>query len=176
MRKRTYVIIVLAVVLFCAGGSWIYFWQSRPVGSGRAGPAVPREAFASPWTDREVLLVGLGGSVTAGFGARKGDGYFDRLVTNPPDKFPDMEGMSSSAVLPGLRVMNLAVSDRTSMEHAGKQLPRLPVEGSNVPGIVVITAGGNDLIHIPHFAGTGCIARSSGPSIMTRAARIAGIT
>jgi lysophospholipase L1-like esterase len=138
---------VLAVALVCSFGLWIYFWQSRPVGAGAAGPPVPREKFAQPWTDRRILLVGLGDSITAGFGARKGYGYFDRLATNPPDEYQDMRGISLSAVIPRLQFTNLAVSGSTSMEHADKQLPRLPVAGSNILGIIVITTGGNDLVH-----------------------------
>lgn len=147
MKHRLRLILILAVVAVCATGTWIYFTQRRPVGVGPAGPSVPAGDFAAPWTGRPVLLVGLGDSVTAGFGARKGYGYFDRLVTNPPDEFPDMRAISLSAVLPGLRVTNLAVSGSTSLEHAEKQLPRLLVAESNVLGLVVLTTGGNDLIH-----------------------------
>lgn len=93
------------------------------------------------------MLVGLGDSVTAGFGARKGYGYFDRLVRNPLDEFRDMQRINLSAVLPGFSVTNLAVSGSTSMEHVDRQLPLLPVSDSNVLGLVVLTTGGNDLIH-----------------------------
>ena len=48
------------------------------------------DAFGKPWTQRKVLLVGLGDSVTAGFGVPKGYGYFDRLVMNAPDEFADI--------------------------------------------------------------------------------------
>lgn len=58
-----------------------------------------------------------------------------------------MQGICLSAVLPGLSATNLAVSGSTSMEHIERQLPRLPTADSNVFGIVVITTGGNDLIH-----------------------------
>lgn len=147
MNHRLRLILMVAVAAICMAGTWVYFTQSRPVGSGPAGPAVPAAQFAQPWTDRQVLLVGLGDSVTAGFGARKGYGYFDRLASNPEDEFPDLRAISLSAVLPGLRITNLAVSGSTSFEHAEKQLPRLPVAESNVLGLVVITTGGNDLIH-----------------------------
>jgi len=58
-----------------------------------------------------------------------------------------MQAIDLSAVLPGLRTTNLAVSGSTSMEHLEKQLPRLSTAASNVLGIVVITTTGNDLIH-----------------------------
>lgn len=147
MRKKYRVVLVLAVFTVCAAGTWMHFWQSRPIGAGPAGPSVPRGEFARAWTERPVFLVGLGDSVTAGFGARKGYGYFDRLITNPPVEFPDMRGISLSAVLPDLRITNLAVSGSTSIDHIEKQLPRLPKADSNTLGIVVITTGGNDLIH-----------------------------
>ncbi|MCW5550925.1 MAG: SGNH/GDSL hydrolase family protein [Verrucomicrobiae bacterium] len=147
MKRRLHLLIVLAVLGVCATGTWYYFSQSRPVGGGCAGPAVPAEAFVQPWTDRTVLLVGLGDSVTAGFGARKGYGYFDRLVANPPDEFPDLREINLRAVLPGLRATNLAVSGSTSLDLVKQQLTRLPVADSNVLGLVVITTGGNDLIH-----------------------------
>jgi len=147
MKHRLRLILILAVVIICAAGTWRYFWQSRPVGGGPAGPSVPAGEFAHAWTERPVFLVGLGDSVTAGFGARKDYGYFDRLMTNPADEFPDMRGISLRVVMPGLRATNLAVSGSTSMEHIEKQLPRLPTADSNTLGIIVITTGGNDLIH-----------------------------
>lgn len=85
--------------------------------------------------------------MTAGFGARKGYGYFDRLVISPPEEYAEMRGVTLTAVLPRLQFTNLAVSGSTSLEHAEKQLPRLATAASNVVGLVVITTGGNDLIH-----------------------------
>lgn len=127
--------------------AFIFLRFARPIGHGPAGPPVARKIFQQPWTRRDVLLLGLGDSVTDGFGARKGYGYFDRLHTNPSDEFPDMQGIALHAVFPNLQVTNLAVSGSTSFEHVEKQLPRLPMAGSNILGIVVLTTGGNDLIH-----------------------------
>jgi lysophospholipase L1-like esterase len=131
----------------CGVGFYLHFWLSRPIGNGPAGPAVPVEAFSKPSSTNEFLLVGLGDSVTAGFGARKGYSYFDRLAANPPDEFEDLHGICLKTVLPNLRYTNLAVSGSTSMEHAERQIPKLPVAGSNVVAIIVMTTGGNDLIH-----------------------------
>jgi len=83
-----------------------------------------REVFSSNWTSRPVLLVGLGDSVTAGFGARAGFSYFDRLVATPQDEWGEMKGTCLSAVLPNLRATNLAVSGSISLELAESQLPR----------------------------------------------------
>jgi lysophospholipase L1-like esterase len=50
-------------------------------------------------------------------------------------------------VFPRLQATNLALSGSTSGQHAEKVLPRLPVADTNTLGIVVITTGGNDIIH-----------------------------
>jgi len=121
--------------------------MSRPIGIGPAGPAVSKSAFSRIWTTNEILLVGFGDSVTAGFGARKGFSYFDRLVANPADEFADMRDISLKIVFPNLRYTNLSQSGSTSLEHVEKQIPKLSMASSNVMGIVVITTGGNDLIH-----------------------------
>lgn len=139
--------IASGIGLVCVVAAYLYFYYARPIGHGPAGPSVSRQIFQEQWTTRSVLLVGLGDSVTAGFGARKGYGYFDRLHANPPDEFSDMEGINLKAVLPNLRFTNYAVSGSTSFEHIEKQLPRLPVADATMLGLVVITTGGNDLIH-----------------------------
>ena len=138
---------VATACLILTGLLYFHFWISRPVGRGPAGPAVAYEPFVQIWTRRPVLLVGLGDSVTAGFGATKYRSYFERLVANPADEFLDMQGICLSVVLPNLRATNLAVSGSTSLEHIERQLPRLPLVDSNVFGIVVMTTGGNDIIH-----------------------------
>ncbi|HEX7617847.1 MAG TPA: SGNH/GDSL hydrolase family protein, partial [Verrucomicrobiae bacterium] len=96
---------------------------------------------------RPVLLVGLGDSVTAGFGARKGYSYFDRLTKNPADEFPEMNGVCVSSVFPKFQFTNLAVSGSTSSEVPLRQLTALPTNAPDVLGIVVMTTGGNDIIH-----------------------------
>lgn len=140
-------VLIAGAVLASAILFYVHFFLSTPIGTGPAGPAVPKEVFAKPWTTRDVVLVGLGDSVTAGFGARKGYSYFDRLVANPSDEAPDMQGISLSAVLPSLRFTNVSISGSTSSEHVNGQLPLLTSTASNALAIVVITTGGNDLIH-----------------------------
>ena len=77
-----------------------HFILARPIGSGPAGPAVDRTPFAMPWTDREVRLIGIGDSITAGLGAKSTDhSFFNRLIENPKDEFPEMEGLSQPAIL-----------------------------------------------------------------------------
>jgi len=134
-------------MLILAAFGYRYFWLSHPIGTGPAGPKVSPALFSQPWTERKFLLVGLGDSVTAGFGARHGYSYLDRLVTNPEDEFEEMLGVSLRAVLPNLQFTNLAISGTTSGEHLAQQLRHLPTIGSNVVGLVIMTTGGNDIIH-----------------------------
>jgi lysophospholipase L1-like esterase len=137
------------IVLGILGSSfgYYYFWYSRPIGSGPAGPSVSRSDFSQPWTSRPVLLVGLGDSVTAGFGARRGYGYFDRVAHNPSSDPEDVKGICLRTVIPNLSVTNLAISGSTSHEMLQSQLSRLPKADTNTKAIVLITTGGNDLIH-----------------------------
>jgi lysophospholipase L1-like esterase len=142
--------VLLAAGLFLTGAAWGYLHvtYNRSTGRGPAGPRViPSAAFARPWTTRPVFLVGLGDSVTAGFGARKGYAYFDRLRQSAPDEFEGLKQVCLSAVIPNLRSRNLAVSGSTSFECLESQLPLLSRQDAQTLGFVVITTGGNDLIH-----------------------------
>jgi lysophospholipase L1-like esterase len=145
--KRIFSILLIGLLLIAGAGVWLLFKFARPVGSGPAGPAVNREAFSRPWTSRPVLLVGLGDSVTAGFGARKGYSYFDRLAKNPADDFPELNGVCLPAVFSNFGSTNLAVSGSTSSEVLTRQLSLLATNDPKVLGIVVMTTGGNDIIH-----------------------------
>ena len=145
--KRLRLIFALGLVSVIAAAAYLYFWRSVPVGSGPAGPTVSGEVFAHPWTNRPVLFVGLGDSVTAGFGSRKGYSYFDRLVQNPADEFQDMKGICLGKVFPEFAFTNLAISGSTSIELLEQELSHLHQADSNTLGIIVITTGGNDLIH-----------------------------
>jgi len=118
-----------------------------PTGSGPAGRGVPQESFARPWTDRKVLLLGFGDSVTAGFGAPERLSYFNRLVKNPHDEFTDMRGICLSTVLPNLARRNMAVSGSTSIDHLRYAQESLGKQPDDVFGLVVMTSGGNDIIH-----------------------------
>jgi lysophospholipase L1-like esterase len=147
MKRRLRIIFVSGIILIIAATACLYFWFCVPIGSGPAGSVIPAELFAQQWTNKPVLLVGLGDSVTAGFGARKGYSYFDRLVQNPTDEFQEMKGICLEKVLPKFAFTNLAISGSTSIELLQQELPHLARADSNTLGIVVITTGGNDLIH-----------------------------
>jgi lysophospholipase L1-like esterase len=139
--------LLVAAAAAALAGAVHYLWFNRGMGSGPAGPEVPREPFARTWSDRPVLLLGLGDSVTAGFGASPGLSYFDRLAVNPPGEFPEMQGVCLQAVLPNLRRRNDSVSGSTSLDHESRQIPSVERFPAGLPGVVVFTTGGNDIIH-----------------------------
>jgi lysophospholipase L1-like esterase len=146
-KRRLLVLVSLGALLVGGVLGYCHYWLSLPAGSGPAGPAVLREPFAEVWTDREVLLLGLGDSITAGFGVDPQHSYFGRLAENPHDEWPDMQGICLKAVLPNLRTVNLAVSGSSSLEHLELLHDRLDAQESDVFGLVVLTTGGNDIIH-----------------------------
>jgi len=148
MKRRLIILAILSLVAI--GGAYVYktYWLTKPpVGSGPAGPKVAKEPFAETWTERNVLLLGVGDSVTAGFGVPASHSYFGRLVANPDDEFPDMQGICLSAVLPNLASRNMAVSGSTSLDHLRYLNESLEEQPADVFGVVVMTSGGNDLIH-----------------------------
>lgn len=144
---RLIAIVSAGIIVIAAAFAYLYLWQSHPIGTGPAGPQIVLATFSKEWSDKSFVLVGLGDSVTAGFGARHGYSYFDLLNTNSPDEFEDMKGKCLQSVLPNLQYTNLAVSGSTSGELIAHQLPRLPKVGSNTMALIVVTTGGNDLIH-----------------------------
>lgn len=146
-QTRFWLLAFLAMLVVAGGLGYCEYWLWRPLGDGPAGPKVPRDAFERPWTNRPILLVGLGDSITAGFGVSESHGYFNRLVENPKDEWPEMKGICLGAVLPNLRAVNLAVSGSTSLDHLEHIAKRLEKQDPAVFGIVVMTSGGNDLIH-----------------------------
>lgn len=147
-RRRLWILLAVGVVLIAGSAFYIQYFLARPIGSGPAGPAVDAEPFRQAWTERRVKVVGLGDSITAGLGAdRIEHSFFSRLVANPDDEFAEMQGICLSAVLPNLEHENLAVSGSTSREHAIAIENRLAEHDPEVFGLVVMTTGGNDLIH-----------------------------
>jgi hypothetical protein len=146
-RRRLLIIAVVGAVVIITTAFFVQFWFVRPIGSGPAGPMVDRAAFERPWTERRVLLLGVGDSVTAGLGAASADhSYFARLATNPKDEFSEMKGLCLSAVIPNLKTKNIAQSGSTSLAHWNR-IKDLPPFDPDVLGLVVLTTGGNDLIH-----------------------------
>ena len=141
---RCFLIAVAIVALPTSGVA--YFNIYLPQGKGPAGPNVPSEPFRHIWSEQKVLLLGIGDSITDGFGARIGFSYFDRLIKNPAGDSPDMLGKNMSLVFPNLESRKIAVSGSNSFDHISK-IRALQPQPPDVLGIVVITTGGNDLIH-----------------------------
>ena len=147
-RKYLAAILIAGAVLIPAAAFYTRYFLSRPMGSGPAGPRVDAAAFEHVWTNRPVRLIGLGDSITAGLGAKSLDHtFFNRLIRNPDDEFSDMRAKCLSRVLPNLEHDNLAISGSTSRDHVAVIDERLERHGPEVFGLVVMTTGGNDLIH-----------------------------
>jgi len=146
-KWRISTLILLGGLLVFLALVYRYLQYARPVGSGPAGPSVAGEPFADVWSHQHVLLLGVGDSVTAGFGARQTHSYFALLEKNPADEYRDMEGRCLSAVLPNLSTRNIAVSGSTSLHHVKHLEERLEIQEPHIRGLVVMTSGGNDLIH-----------------------------
>jgi lysophospholipase L1-like esterase len=146
--RRLMLLVLLGGSLVLGSVAYVQLFLARPVGSGPAGPVVVRSPFEKPWTERRVLLVGMGDSITAGLGARSlQQSYFQRLVVNPEDEYDDMRGLCLSVVLPQLESENFAISGTTSLQHASLVREKLETQPADVFGLIVLTTGGNDLIH-----------------------------
>ena len=138
-------LVTVSVGVLCLWGAFRHY--HAPMGSGPAGPSVPAAAFAEPWSQREVLLLGIGDSVVTGFGAPKGHGFFDLLSENPDDDQPDMKEKNLRRVLPHLEVLRLARNSTSSGDHLRSQLGLFSKQRESVFGIVAVSTGGIDLIH-----------------------------
>lgn len=147
-KKRFTVILVLGLLLMAGSLFYVRYFLWRPTGSGPAGPEVAGAPFAEVWTERPVRLLGIGDSITAGLGADSPDHtFFNRMVRNPDDEFSDMQGKYLTAVLPNIETENLAISGSTSRDHLAVIEDRVEPHDPEVFGLVVMTSGGNDLIH-----------------------------
>ena len=117
----------LTLVLLVGGCSQALSSAEKPTPTG-----LPQ----ATWSTRPIRFIGVGDSVTAGFGATEGHAYFDQLAHS-----------DLPAVFPNFEFTNYAVSGTISSQHLEKQIPKIPTFAPDVYGWVVITSGGNDLIH-----------------------------
>jgi lysophospholipase L1-like esterase len=113
----------------------------HPIGEGPAGPPVDPAPFKHVWSQRDVVLLGLGDSITAGFGSSTCEGYFGLLV-NGDDECP----CDLSDVFPKMKAINRAVSGSISQQHLD-DVSTIRAFDRNVFGVVVMSTGGNDIIH-----------------------------
>ncbi len=150
--KRTVKSLILASGLACALAAAILLRSrvlgpGQPSGPGRAAVSLDGGLFAGSWYEGEIALVGVGDSITRGFGSREGFSYFDLLVRNRDRDYPDMKGIDLMSVLPKLTHLNVSENGSTSSEHVSEQIPLLKLRPAGVRGIAVVTSGGNDTIH-----------------------------
>lgn len=136
----------MVIILVCAGGAYSYRYlrYARPVGKGPAGPSVPADRFEdvlNTWTTRDVLLLGIGDDMIAGTGELPGTGFFDRLIANPKNDFPEMHDKTLSKVLPSLVYRKLAEPGATSLECLESQVSKIGIQDDEVFGVVVVAIG-----------------------------------
>ena len=147
LLRRLVILLLIGIVAIIGVLAFEFFRFARPIGEGPAGQAVAIQPFEEVWSERPVVVLGLGDSVTAGFGVRQDLGYVARVVNNPPDEFEEMKGRCLSRVLPNLRTENLAVSGSTSIQLLDRLQREPPTFSDDEFGLVMLTTGGNDLIH-----------------------------
>lgn len=143
-RWKTGVILALVCALM-----W-YMMRGRflhPTGNGPAGPAVSGTPFKHVWSNEKFILIGFGDSITSGYGASPGHDYFDLLAKNDDSNYREMQGRDLKRVFPNLTSIDYAEPYTTSEEHLRDQIQDLRPQPKNVKGIVVISTGGNDIIH-----------------------------
>jgi lysophospholipase L1-like esterase len=117
------------------------------MGNGPAGPVIASEPFYSFWSTKPVVFLGIGDSITRGYGAAKQYTYFELLIKNDNRMYPDMKGKELSIVFPAMTYRNYAQDYTTTQQHLDSQLNKISKYGKEIRGIIVITSGGNDLIH-----------------------------
>ena len=117
-KRRLKSLLLVALLVIPGSFAYIEFYLARPPGEGPAGPTVNADEFQSIWSDRQIQLIGIGDSITAGLGAKsKSHRFFNRLRRNPNDEFADMQGNCLETVLPNLKSENFAISGSESMMH-----------------------------------------------------------
>jgi lysophospholipase L1-like esterase len=155
MGRRTLKRLIILLAVLCAISAIAVYLSydillistGLPTGQGPAGPKVAPQPFAHTWGENQVVLLGVGDSVTWGLGASEGRTYFDLLQKNDDSLYPDMAGKDLAHVLSNMKVVNVARNYTTTEDHLNRQLPSIPTFDPNVFGIILITSGGNDIIH-----------------------------
>ncbi|MFO0945604.1 MAG: SGNH/GDSL hydrolase family protein [Planctomycetota bacterium] len=146
-RRRWTWIVILFLLVVSVGWTVRELYLHRPMGHGPAGPTIDADRFRKIGSDRRTLFLALGDSITAGFGAPPGRGYFDLLVQGHADDATDVQNVSLSRLFPKHEAVNIAVSGTNSLQHHDQQLPTIESQPVDVFGFVFVTTGGNDLIH-----------------------------
>lgn len=96
--------------------------------------------------DRPRYYVSLGDSMSIdAYAGGPGRGPASLLLHNRGDDFPEWENQDLETLLPGARLIPLAMDGATSATVRYAQLPRLK-EMNAKPALVTLTMGGNDLL------------------------------
>lgn len=138
---------VILFILFILCRHYLLGRFQLPVGRGPAGPSVNIDSFKHIWSTNKIILLGLGDSITRGFGSSEKRSYFELLIENDDSQDSNMKGCDLKHVFPNLKFFNYSENYTVSEEHLKNQIPQIKVFPVNVKGIIVITTGGNDLIH-----------------------------
>jgi lysophospholipase L1-like esterase len=147
LTRRMLVILIFGGLVLGSAWFWRHFFLDLDPGHGPAGPAVAEESFHHVWCEQPVVLLGLGDSVTAGYGSSRGHSFVDLLVAPPHDDWPDMQGRQLQAVFPHLTTMNKGICNTTSFDVVEHELVRMSPFPAQTRGIAIVSTGGNDLIH-----------------------------
>ncbi|MEI7728832.1 MAG: SGNH/GDSL hydrolase family protein [Verrucomicrobiota bacterium] len=142
--KKLLWLVAIMILIIGAGTYYYSLFLTHPPGTGPVQISMS-EAKISTDTN-EIWIIGLGDSVTAGFGASAGKSYWDLLVNNAQEEDLSLGGKCLKRIYPNLISTNLSKSGSTSLQHERQQIPRLPRDAQR-KAIIVITTGGNDLIH-----------------------------
>ncbi len=147
MTRRLGLLSTAGLLILGSAWFWKRYYVVHDAGAGPAGPPVAAAPFQRTWRDGPVVLLGLGDSVTEGYGSTPGHSFFERLAVAPPDEAGDMMGRNLRAVFPRMTVLNKAVCGTTSSAVVENELIRLRPFPADTLGVVVVSTGGNDLIH-----------------------------
>ncbi len=143
IRIRFLIPLFLVSFLVFIGYNYYYL----PEGGGSSGYEVNAKPFTKIWSNKKIVLVGMGDSIVTGFGSgHKKNSFFEMITDNPEDDYPDIKNINLRKAFPNLEKINLAENSTASGDHI-LQVDNLEVQSSNVYGIVILSTGGIDLIH-----------------------------
>ncbi|HJN13318.1 MAG: hypothetical protein QGH33_04220 [Pirellulaceae bacterium] len=71
--RRLGALLAIGCVLIVGSLGYIALFLTRPIGSGPAGPVVDRARFSQVWSEKQMVLFGVGDSITADLGAESID-------------------------------------------------------------------------------------------------------
>ena len=106
--------------------------------------------FSPAYSDQKLHVVGFGDSVTAGFCAYTGYAYVDLLVDNKNEDYPGYTKRDLKYHFGEVVLNNEAISGSTSCNYTASAI-RTALRNVSVADVdrtaVLVTLGGNDLIH-----------------------------